>query len=319
MKIRHSLMPGYLGRVADKFHEYQSAKTLVDKLNDVRKVKNADGIEIVYPSDFSNVNETIKILKESGLAVSAVNLNVKSQKHWQNGSFTNPDPKLREKAASELKTAMDLAVELDTDMVTCCPLIDGHNFHFEVDYLNQWGWLEEGFREGVKHRSDIKISLEYKINESRNMNILSDMGRTLYLCECIKAPNIGVTMDVGHSLIARESPAEVMTIAANAGRLFYMHFNDNDRFWDWDMVPGTVNFWDLIEVIYYLEKLEWEGWFSYDVMTRDGNQVETMSASIDIVNIAQKYLHKIGLEKINDLIINESSANTFRYLFESIL
>ena len=44
----------------------------------------------------------------------------------------------------------DLAAELGTDMVTCCPLIDGHNYSFEADYMAQWRWLEEGIAEAAR-------------------------------------------------------------------------------------------------------------------------------------------------------------------------
>jgi len=204
-------------------------------------------------------------------------------------------------------------------MVSCCPLIDGHNFSFEVDYLNQWGWLEEGLRAGVSHRKDIKVSLEYKLCESRNYNILSDMGRTLYLCERIGLPNVGVTMDVGHALLARETPAEVLSMAALTGRLFYVHFNDNDRYWDWDMLPGAVNFWDLMEVLFYLERISWQGWFSYDVAVRDGDIPEAMQAAIDNVEAARNLIHKIGVQTIQNHIDGSSTAATFRYLIAALL
>lgn len=319
MKIKHSIMTGYLGKVSDKFHNYHPPRPFKDRILEVKNIEKADGIEVVYPSEFTNPFETKKIIGESGLEISAINLNVKSEKRWEEGSFTNPNKEIRQQAIEELKNAMDLAFELGTNMVTCCPLIDGHNFNFEVDYTNQWKWLENGIREGAKYRDDIKISLEYKLNECRNMNILADMGRTLFLCERIGLQNVGVTMDVGHALMARETPAEVLTIAAQSNRLFYVHINDNDRFWDWDMIPGSINFWDLLEVIYYLEKLEWEGWISYDVMTRDGNIADTMSASIMNVENTRKFMNKVGVDKLDDLIKNESTADTFRILIESFL
>jgi len=319
MKIQHSVMVGMMSRVADKFHEYHPKKSLRERLEDAKKVTIADGIEIVYPSEFSDQISAVRLIKDSGLAISAVNLNVKSEKRWEKGSFTAPDPQIRREAVDSMKSAMDLAVEFGTDMVSCCPLIDGHNFNFEVDYMTQWGWLEDGIRLGASHRKDVKVSLEYKLNECRNANILSDMGRVLYLCERIGLPNIGVTMDVGHALMARETPAEVMSIAAMSGRLFYMHFNDNDRYWDWDMIPGSVNFWDLLEVLYYLDRLDWEGWFSYDIAVRDGSIVETMQSGIENVINAQKFLNKIGVDKINGWINNQSSALTFKTLIESML
>src|SRR4030042_3478126 len=171
MDIKHSVMIGMMGRVADKFHEYYPAKSLVERLEDAKKLNGASGIEVVFPSEFSDSNETIKLIKESGLPLSALNLNVKSEKRWEKGSFTNPDSQIREQAVKSMWTAMDLAVELGTDMVSCCPLIDGHNFNFEVNYLDQWAWLEEGIKRGASHRSDVKVSLESKLNECRNANI----------------------------------------------------------------------------------------------------------------------------------------------------
>ena len=319
MKLRHSIMLGMMSKIADRFHEYLPRQTLAERLEATKQVKGVDGIEIVYPGDFPNVNETVAMVKDSGLAVSAVNLNVKSQKKWQQGSFTAPDPELRKQAVADMVFAMDLAAELNSTMITCCPLIDGHNYNFQVDYLKQWAWLEEGITAAAKHRDDIRISLEYKLNESRNYCILGDMGRTLFLCERLGFPHTGVTMDVGHALIAKESPAEVLTIAAQANRLFYVHFNDNAREWDWDMLPGSVNLWDLIEMLYYMDRFGWDGWLSYDVATRDGNQVEQMTATISIVETAMALLDKLGRDQLQSFIDEGIPARAFDYLVKSLL
>lgn len=319
MAIKHSLMVGMMGKVSDRFHEYQTAKDLRMRLALAKQVSNADGIEIVYPSEFANLHETVKIVKDSGFKISAVNLNVKGEKRWQTGSFTSCDPEIRRQSVKEMKVAMDLAVEFGTDMISCCPLIDGHNYAFEVDYLKQWAWLEEGIGEASRHRSDVRISLEYKLNESRNANILSDMGRALYLCERLGQPHVGVTMDVGHSLIAKETPAESLSLASLANRLFYVHFNDNAREWDWDMMPGTVNVWDLVEVMFYLRRLQWDGWFSYDVIVRDGDMVEGMQTSIEIVKIAEQLVEKIGMAKLEAMLAEGIPARAFSHLYKSLL
>ena len=319
MEIRHSVMPGMLGRIFDRFHEYQPARTFREQLEMAKQVRGAEGIEAVYPSDFADVNESVKLIKDSGLEVSAVNLNVKAHDKWQAGSFTSPDPQLRREAVRDLKIALDLAAELGSDMVTCCPLIDGHNYAFQADYLRQWGWLEEGIAAGARHRTDVRLSLEYKLNESRNYNILADVGRTLYLCERLGMPHVGVTVDVGHALIAKETPAEAMCLAAQAGRLFYVHLNDNGREWDWDMLPGAVNFWDLIEVVFYLDRLDWEGWLSYDVVTRNGDVVESMAASIDIVEMAVELVDRIGRERLQGFIDEGIPARACRQLVRALL
>jgi len=319
MKLKHAVMISMLGRMADRFHEYHPPRRLEQLLALAMQVEGMDGIEIVYPSHFHNMTDTIQLIKDSGVQVSALNLNVKTKEKWRSGSFTSPDKQVREQAVQELKITLDLAADLGTDIVTCCPLIDGHNYNFEVDYLNQWLWLEEGIREGAKHRNDIRLSLEYKLNESRNYNILADAGRALYLCEKVDLPHVGITLDVGHALIAKETPAEVLCLAAQAKRLFYVHFNDNDRGWDWDMLPGSINFWDLIEVVFYLDRLDWDGWLSYDIVTRNGDLVESMESAIALVEMSFALLDKIGREHLRQCINEAVPARTFKTLMERLL
>lgn len=318
-RLKHSVMVSLMGRQADRFHEYQPARDLPERLRMAATVRGVDGIEVVYPGDFPDVHQSVKRIKDSGLAVSAVNLNVKAAKKWQSGSFTSRDAALRADAAADLKTSMDLAAELGAGMVTCCTLIDGHNYNFQVDYLRQWEWLEEGIAEGARHRADVKISLEYKLNESRNYCVLGDMGRALYLCERLGLPNVGVTMDVGHALIAKETPAEMLCLAHRAGRLFYVHFNDNAREWDWDMLPGSVHLWELVETLFYLDRLGWEGWLAYDVLTRDGDPVEQMSATVAIVKAAEGLLDKIGRQRLEEFINEGIPARAFEHLIRSLL
>jgi len=318
-RLKHSVMIAFFGRVADRFHEYHSAHPLAERLEMASKVKGIEGIEVIYPSDFDNVDESVRLIKQSGLAVSAVNLNVKSQTKWRFGSFTSTDPKIRANAVADMKFTMDLAAEFGANMISCCPLIDGHNYAFEVDYLKQWNWFAEGIGEAAQYRPDVKVSLEYKLNESRNFVILSDMSRTLYLCEHLGLPNVGATMDVGHALMAKECPAEVMCMAAQANRLFYVHFNDNGREWDWDMIPGTVNPWDLVEMLYYLDRMKWEGWLSYDVMPRSGDPGPYNEATISIVESAYALLDKLGRDKIQSFIDEGRPAHAFDYLFKGLL
>jgi len=217
-----------------------------------------------------------------------------------------------------VKTAMDLAAELGADMITCCPLIDGHDYNFQVDYMAQWRWLVEGIREAASHRSDIKVSLEYKPYEVRNSIVLGDMGRTLHLCNQVGLPNVGVTMDVGHALGARETPAAMACLAQEAGRLFYVHFNDNDRMWDWDMLPGSVNLWDLVETMFYLDKLDWSGWLTYDVYSRSGDPAEAFAVTFRIMETVREFIDTVGRAELQALIDEGVPARTFDYLFRKL-
>lgn len=319
MPIRNSILLGTLGRYADRFHQYQEPRSLEARLDIARTIPRTHGVEPVYPQDLGHKGESVQAVKNSGLAVSAVNVNVKGEDVFRNGSFTNPDASVRRRSVDYLKTAMDMAADLDAGMLSVCPLIDGWDYSFQVDYMKQWEWLTECFKEATAHRSDIKVSIEYKAYEVRNRIVLPNMGRTLHFCDVVGAKNLGVTMDVGHALIAGETPAAELCIAQAAGRLFYVHFNDNDRGADWDMLPASVNLWETLETLYYVEKLGWDGWMAYDVFTRSGDNAEAVAATFEIMENLGKLVKKIGMDELGAMKDEGIPARAFNKLIAALL
>ena len=186
MRIRHAINMGLLGQQRDRFHVYTEPRSLAERLELLRAVPGYQGIEVVYPLEFRERDARIGEIRASGWTVAAINLNVKSDPQWRNGSFTSSDKDTRQAAIRDLKISMDLAAELGTDLVTCCTLIDGHNYPFQADYVAQWHRLVEGIREGARHRADVRIALEYKTKESRKHCTLGDAGRALHLCHQVE-------------------------------------------------------------------------------------------------------------------------------------
>lgn len=319
MKLRHSIMVGILDRYADRFTEFQPAVPLETRMAQAADIPGAQGVELVYPADLGDLARAKRLVERTGLPVSAVNLNIKSDPIWRYGSFTNPDAEVRATATEWLRTAMDLAADLGSNMVTVCPLMDGWDYSFQVDYRQQWRGLIECFSEAMGHRDDVRVSIEYKARESRTQIAVPDIGTTLHLCDRVGSPNLGVTMDVGHALLAGETPAMSAAMAHDAGRLFYVHFNDNNRGWDWDMVPGAVNIWEMIETLFYLEEMGWEGWLAYDVFTKHGDPVQAFTATIRAMESLQKMLDKLGRDRIRDLISNASPAETTAELLAALV
>jgi xylose isomerase len=319
MAIHNSILLGTLGRYADRFHQFQKPRSLAERLDVAKTIPRTHGVEPVYPQDLGHEGEHADLVKASGLAVSAVNVNVKGEDKFRAGSFTNPDAGVRRKATQYLKTAMDLASDLGAGMITVCPLIDGWDYAFQVDFRNQWRWLIEAFSEASAYRSDIKISIEYKAYESRNRIILPSMGRTLHFCNTVGADSVGVTIDVGHALIAGETPAAEICLAHDAGRLFYIHFNDNNRGADWDMLPASVNFWETLEALFYMRELGWDGWVAYDVFTRHGADDEAISSTFQIMEDLDKIIDRIGMDQIRALRADGTPARTFAALTRALV
>ena len=319
MAIKNSILLGTLGRYADRFHTYQPERSVEERLRMAEKVRGADGVEPVYPQDLGRSGERLNLVKDCALPVSAVNVNIKGDAEFCRGALTSTEESTRALALDYIKSGMDMATEVGTEMVSVCPLIDGWDHPFEVDYNRQWTWIADALAEAAAHRPEIKLSIEYKPFEVRNRITLGTMARTLLMCEEVGADNLGVTMDAGHALIAQESPAAELCLAHHKNRLFYVHFNDNDRQWDWDTVPGSVNLWEMIETLYWVRRLGWSGWFAYDVFTRKGDPAEALEKTFEIMDLFEKLLDKFGMDELGEMIAQGDPAPTFATLIRKLV
>lgn len=67
------------------------------------------------------------------------------------------------------------------------------------------------------------MSLEFKpTDESTRFSIVPSTGAALLLARDVDRPNFGLTLDVGHLLMAGENPAQSVAAVGAAGKLFGM-------------------------------------------------------------------------------------------------
>ncbi|MGP1393988.1 MAG: sugar phosphate isomerase/epimerase family protein [Inquilinaceae bacterium] len=319
MATKNSILLGTLGKYSDRFHTYQPARDLAERLDIAKRTPRTDGVEPVYPQDLGHDGENVDLVKDSGLAVSAVNVNLKGEDVFRAGSFTNPDAGVRRRSVDYMKRAMDMSAEFGANMISVCPLIDGSDHAFHVDHMAQWRWAIEAFEEAAAHDPNVRVSIEYKAYEVRNRIVMPSMGRTLHFCDRVGADNLGVTMDLGHALIEHESPASELAVAFDAGRLFYVHFNDNNRQADWDMPVASVNLWDTLETIHFMDKLGYDGWIAYDVFTRAGDGPEAVAHTFETMEDLRALLAKIGPDALEAMVASGDSARTTRDLIKALL
>lgn len=298
MERKYSIITGFMGKVQDRFIDYQPPRDIKDMIEMASRVKGCSGLEVVYPQNFTDPKEIKNILYAYGLGVSTVNLNVKGEEKWRYGSFSNPDPKIRREAVEALKRAMDHAAALDCSTVTTALLNDGVDYPFELNYLDAFQYTLEGIREAAEYRKDIKISLEYKQSEPRIHCLLNNAGKMAYLAQMTNQENVGVTLDFGHALQALEVPADSASFLGQTGKLFYVHINDNFRNWDWDMVPGTVNLWDYIEFALALKKVGYNGWITADVFPQRHDPIMIMEKTFDWMDYIFAIADKIDEDKL---------------------
>lgn len=296
--MKHSLIMAFLGGQKDRFCHYFPDASPEEKIERAAEIEGLDGVEIVYPFEIPNVEQTAQRLKAAGLGVAAVNANIKGGPQQQSGSSSVNDKAIRDDAIRILKEAMDIAAELGADKVTTCPLTDGYDYVLTTDYVESWHNMVDTFREAASHRSDIDLYLEYKDQETRVSCFLDNCARTVCMIRDIGLPNLGVTMDTGHSLMAQESPGGAIALCHTSDIKYYIHTNDNNGRWDWDLIPGTYNIWHYLEVFIYLKRFGYEGWITSDMSPIRLDRAEALNQNIRVTKKVMELVDTFDLDEL---------------------
>ena len=303
----------------DRFCDYHEARTPEEKIAAVAQVPGAAGIEIVYPYECEDLGGVKKALKKHKLGVAAVNVNIKAEPDFGRGSASVNSKKLRAKAVQFLCEGMDAAARLGADKVTCCPLSDGYDYLFEVDYQRAWKNMVGTFKDAARHRQDIRLSLEYKGSETRVSCYLDTAAKTICLIQDVAEPNLGVTIDVGHALYAGETVAESVCLAESKGIPYYIHINDNNRKWDWDLIPATRNLWDYLELFVYLKKFNYQGWVTSDMSPMRVDPVQAFERTIETTEKFIQIAERLDSRELFQMMSEDRTVEILKWLEKRVL
>jgi len=282
---------GYFGSGSDRYNPsgYRVAVPPLERLCLASKASGLDGVELNYPATVNEgtIEEVKSALRETGLAVSNISLNVWGEGKWGRGSLTNPDSVVRVNAIETMECGIAIARKLGSPLVSLWPGQDGFDYLFQIDYGSAFDWFVKGMQEVAAYDRSMRICLEYKPKEPRAHLLVDTVARTMWLIDKIGAPNVGVLLDVGHALCAQENVAQSAVLLQREGLLDLVHFNDNYGDWDWDMIPGTVRFWEHLELIFWLCETGYDKWYSIDIDMPRGDPVKACQQSV--TNIQRLY------------------------------
>ena len=310
-----AIISGFLGGIKNRYMTYQEDRPLEEKFRMASNVEHLDGLELCYPKDFGGPQQIKDLLSQYSLGVSAINFRSRRTGRWLRGSFSSQLATERREVVDDLKKAIDYAEELGCNRVTTCPLNEGHDYIFEMDYGKAFDFFEETIGEAASYNSGVRICLEYKMNDPRARCLLGNAGETLAFCQRMGLPNVGITLDIGHSIQAGERPAQSAAMLARENRLFYVHLNDNDKIWDWDMIPGAYNFWDFIEFFYYLRRLGYDDWFAYDVSPKEIDTVQTFSVVTSTTRKLMEISNRLDPAKVQELLSQRNPTSSLHYVY----
>lgn len=304
--MKQAIICPFFGRLRDRFCEYGEDLTVVEKLERIAAIPSVEGVEMVYPHELEDLEAVKGALERLRLTVSAINVNVKSDPGFENGSLTSPDRELRDRALGYLKSAKDAAMVLGAERITCCPLSDGYDYAFHVDYASAWGRMVEVVAEAASYRPQITLHMEYKPFETRVHNLLSSAAKTILLCQAAGGQGLGVTIDIGHSTFGGEPPADSLMQVVAAGLPYYIHTNDNNGKLDWDLISGACNVWEFAEFLFYLKELDYEGWVTADVAPFRQDATEVFALNVRFTEQVWHWLDEIDRETVREHLRNHN-------------
>ena len=236
-------------------------------------------------------------LDEAGLRAVAITPDIFTGE-FRLGAFTNPDAAVRQRAIDLCKGAGEVAHTLGADYVKLWAGQDGYDYPFQADYAQIWDYAVAGVREVASSDTSMQFGIEYKSKEPRTHMLFSTAARTLLAIQEVGLDNVGVIMDMGHSLFAKETPAEAVQMLHRYGKLTSVEINDNWREWDDDMTVGSVHLIETLEFFDALRRIGWNRVLMLDQFPFREDPVKAARASINTIKALIRLVDRIDVDAL---------------------
>ena len=321
---KYSVILGNLGNTCDRFLSsgYKKVPPKEELIAAAAKMPGVKGIELVGSWDVNpeNVGQMKTLLAEHGLSCVSIIPDFFAQARWGNGSLSAKDAGTRAQALEEARQAARMAEQLNCSLINLWLGQDGYDYPLTADFKSQRAYLTENIRTIASEFPHIRFALEYKPKEPRIFSFHARAADTLLMAMETELDNVGVCIDVGHSLMGGENVAEAAVLLQHYGkRLFHMHFNDNYRSWDDDMIVGSVHMTEYFELMYWLERVDYEGWYSIDQYPYREDGAAAVGESVAFLRAVEALLTEERCRQIDELIASGDATRSTRWMRELLL
>jgi xylose isomerase len=271
------------GQFVDRFATdgYGPEVTMPDAIRLAASVEGIESVDLNFPfwGPGASISSVRRALDDTGLRAQAITPAIYTRE-YSKGSFTNPDPKTRQKAIDLIAEATEVGQELGVDYMKIWPGQDGFDYPFQADPQRLWELSVEGMRRIAEPHPGLGFAIEYKPKEPRTHMLFSSAARTLLAIEDIGLENVGVLIDFGHSMYGAEAPAASVELCLSRGKLIDVDLNDNFRSWDDDMTVGSVHIVETLEFLFSLNRAGWDKPWKLDQFPFREGPVAAARASI---------------------------------------
>lgn len=319
---KYAVILGNLGNTCDRFLSsgYKDQPGKAEMIAQAAAIPGVSGVELVGTWDVtpSNVDEIGSLLSRHGLVCASVIPDLFSQKRWGRGALASKDPSIRAQALDETMAAAEMARKLGCGIVNLWPGQDGYDYPLQADFRSDRRHLREAVSAAAKAYPDMRFSLEYKVKEPRTHSFLSRAADTLLVAKGAGSPNVGVTIDTGHALAAYENLAESAVMLHEAGALFHLHFNDNYRSWDDDMIVGSVHFAEFAELLFWLKEIGYSGWYSMDQYPYREDGQAALRASVEFLQGLDAMLDESAMGELREIVVEGNPIRSTAWIRDRI-
>ncbi len=237
-----------------------SSPTLPDLIAAAGQIEGITSADLNFPDQVEEHDrrQLVSLLAENGLCLNGLAMRYYGTRRFAIGAFTNPDRQNRQAAIDLTKRGIDALSGMGGRLMTIWLGQDGVDYAFQGSYRRMWDDTVGALAEIADHDPDIDVAIEYKPAEPRAHALLPDAATTLLAISEAGRPNLGVTLDMAHSLMANEMPAQSAHLICRHSRLLGVHLNDAYGTRDDGLMVGTVHPVQTLELFVELARLGYD-------------------------------------------------------------
>jgi L-rhamnose isomerase/sugar isomerase len=247
-----------------KFIQDSAATTTEEKLNDAGQVhlftaccpSVATHVLWDFPEGLKSTAAVMASAKKAGVRLGAINPNVFQDQIYKNGSFGNPDPKIRKAALDHILESVEIGKQTSSQDVSLW-FADGSSFPGTASIRRRKKWFTECLQETHAHLSpQQRMLVEYKPFEPYSYHMdLGDWSMALILSRHA-GPQAKVLVDTGHHYQA-QNIEQIVAWLLSEDMLGGFHFNDR-RYADDDLTLGSIDPYQVFRIFNEIICFEWE-------------------------------------------------------------
>ncbi len=296
----------FLGATSDRFVKqgYRPDISIEERFKLAASVDGVGGLEMHYPTEVTDANykDLKKLADDLGMEIVQFCPHLWVDPKFKFGQFANPNAKLRQEALDLAKRTTDIAQHMEAHVMVYWPAQDGYDYPFQLDHRQALDGLVENLAAWCDYNPDQRIVVEYKAWEPRSHILLPTIGHCMTIINEINRPNLGINIDMGHAFMIRENLAESIALCCRYGKLFHTHWNDNWKLFDDDVVVGTVNLWETLEALWWLDEWGYDGWYGLDLFPYREDPAKAIDESIKMLKFGFELLDRVPREDIREVM-----------------